>query len=135
MVGVGNHHAHRITHVPYGVQCKKWMRRRLVRFAVFAGDGPAADQPTHSGFRDVGTGVHSHHAGHLRCRGGIDTEGGMGVRGTDEIGVGLAGAIHVVQVPAIAGEKSVILFAAHRSADSRISHDYFPPSRIARAPA
>ena len=80
MVGVSDHDGDRVTDVAYGVQCQQWVRRRLVRLTVLTGDGPAADQPAHSGFRDVGTRVYSDYAGHLRCSGGVDAESGMGVR-------------------------------------------------------
>ena len=135
MVALGDYHGDRITNVAHGVECQQWMRRCLVGLAVFAGNGPAADQSTQSRFGNIGAAVHCDDAWHLRRGGDIDGESGMGVGRAEEIGVNLTETIHVVQVSAISGKKTIILFAAHRSADSGIGHDYFPPSRIARAPA
>ena len=110
-----------IAHLALG---QRRMRAGLHRRAVLGMDHPAADQPADLVVGEILAGEDVDHArACLRAAAmSIELDVGMGVRRAQEIGVGLAGAVDVVGVVALAGDEAKIFLAAHRRADSGRSH-------------
>jgi hypothetical protein len=115
---IGDHHRDMVADVAHGVDREHGVRRRLVRLAVLALDHPAADQAADLVARRVLAGEHGDHAGCGLGRGGVDLPDlGVGVRRAHEHGIGLAGAVDVVDIHALAGDETEILAPADRCSD------------------
>ena len=125
--GLGNHHGDGIADVAGLRLRQRRMRRHLHRAAVLGMDHPAADQIAQLVDREIGAGEHRHHARHFtRCRGVDALDARMGMGRADETGMGLAGSVDVGGVVPLAGDESLVLFAAHRRADAGRAHAFLP---------
>src|SRR5215813_7231916 len=90
-------------------------------------DHPAADQVTHLVLGDVRAGEDGKTAGRGQSGRGIDRlQGRVRVRRAHEYRIGLARAIDVVGILALAGDEALILLAPDGSADAGGGHG-FPP--------
>ena len=99
------------------------MRRHFHRRAVFGMNHPAADEIADLVGGELRAGQHRDHAWRGGRRLAVDRfDGRVGVRGTDEEGVSLAGPVDVVRVVALAGDEAVVLLAAHCGADPGRTH-------------
>ena len=93
------------------------------RRAVFRGDGPAANQIADLVINDLFAGEHVDHARHILRRGDIDAlDLGVGVRAADEMRVGHADQLDVVDVAALAGDETLVFLAHHACANAFNAH-------------
>src|SRR5437762_1450822 len=88
---------------------------------------PAADQSADLVGGEIGAGQDRDDAVCGAGGAGVDVlDLGVGVGTAQEIGIGLAGAIDVVGVVALAGDEAEVLFAPDRGADDRGGHARAP---------
>ncbi len=114
-----------IAHLALG---ERRMGAGLHRRAVLRMNHPAAGEAADLVGRDVVAGEDRDGARRLPRLGRIDlVDRRMGVRRAQEIGVGLAGTVDVVEVMALAGDEADVLFALDRSADACRAHDVSLP--------
>ncbi len=119
IVAVGHHHRHRVADIAHRVDRHHRMRRRLVRLAVLVLDHPAADQAADLGVDQVLAGEDLDHARHLLGRRGVDAlDLGVGVRRTQEVGVGRARERQVVDVAAGSGQEALVFRPENAGTDS-----------------
>ena len=131
--GLGDHHGDMVADIANLALRQHRMGTGAHRRAVLRMDHPAADEPSHLVGRDILAGEDGDHAGHGPGLGGIDAlQGRVGMWRAQEIGIGLAGAVDVVGVLALADQKAVVLFAAHGRADAGHSHGVLPQGRARR---
>ena len=98
--------------------------------AVLGVDHPAANEPADLVGGDVGACIDRQAARRFHRGGGIDAlDVGVGVRRAHEHGVGLAGAIDVVGVLALAGDEALVFLATHWRADAGCAHGC-PPAGV-----
>ena len=121
--GLGDHDRDRVADVVRLVAGDRRMRRHLHRRAVLRRDRPAADQIADLVGREIGAGQHRDDAGHAFRFGAVDLlDLRVRVRRADEIDVGLARAVDVVGVLALAGDEPVVFLAADCRADPGRAH-------------
>ncbi len=119
----GDHHRHRIADMARFADGERRVWRHLHRRAVFGMDHPAADEIADLVGGKFGTGEYRKHTRHAGGSLGVDRfDRGVGVRGADEKGVALTGAVDVVGVVALAGDEAVVFLAAHCGADPGRTH-------------
>src|SRR5215472_1733435 len=95
-------------------------------------DHPAANEIADLVGGEFGAGQNCEHARHSGGRLGANRfDGGVRVRRTEEIRVGLAGPVDVIGVMPGPGNEAAVFFAAHRGADPGCAHFLAPPG-IAR---
>lgn len=95
----------------------------LHRAAVLGGDGPAADQVADLVVDELLAGEHRDHARHLQRGGRVDPlHLGVRVRAADEIGMGHARKLDVVDVAALAGNETLVFLAHDSRADAFNTH-------------
>ena len=118
-VGVGDDDGDVIADIAHLALREHRMGAGLHRRAVLGMDLPAADEAADLVRGDVGAGEHRHHAGRAVRRGGVDlVDRRVRVRRAQEIGVGLAGTVDVVDVVALAGDEADIFLALDGGADA-----------------
>src|SRR5262249_30322226 len=105
----------------------------LHRRAILGMDHPAADQIAELVGGEIGAREYCEHARHrLRCLSVDAFDACMRVGRAHEAGMGLSGTTDVGGVMALAGNESLVLFAAHRGADAGRAHALPPePKRTA----
>jgi hypothetical protein len=90
----------------------------LHRRPILRMNHPAADQPADLVRREILARIDPEHPRHRPCSAGIDrADRRVGVRRPQEIGIGLARPVHIVDVAALARDEALVLLAAHRSTD------------------
>src|SRR5215813_3247431 len=90
-------------------------------------DHPTADQGADLVRRQVGAAENRKTARRFARRGRVDAlDRGMGVRRADKHGIGLAGAIDVVGILALAGNEPLIFLALDGRSDAGGSHRFLP---------
>jgi hypothetical protein len=130
----GDHDGERIADMAHALGRQNRMGRLLHRAAVFVLDEPAARKAADRIGRHVGAGEHRHHAVGRFCFARFDAyDHGVGRLGAHEKRVDLVRARNVVRIVPLARQKPVILFAAHRRANSVDSHLRFSLQRFAFA--
>ncbi|GBD42175.1 hypothetical protein HRbin39_01564 [bacterium HR39] len=136
---LGDDHRHPVAHVAHLVRGEQAVGAHLHGAAVARVDHPPADQRPEPRLLDVLAGEHRQHPGHADDRGSVDApDAGVGVRRAHEDGMGLAGQVDVVGVPATAGDEPPVLLARDRLADALLHHDRSLPllvSGLTRPPA
>ncbi len=131
--GFRNHHRIGIADIAYLASRKCGMRRHLHRRAVLGVNGPAADQAAKLVEREIVAGKDRENTRHRgRCRGVDFLQLGMRMRRSQEMRDSLAGPRVIVGIVALAGDETLVFFAAHRSANSGRSHGKLLPRIIAR---
>ncbi len=101
-----------------GINRQTGVRRGRVRATVFAGNTPAADQAADTVRCHIRSCENINHAGSCFRRVQIDAfDFCKGMRRPQEITIGLAGLIDIVQVITVTGNKSLVFFTFYRSAN------------------
>jgi hypothetical protein len=130
---LGQDDRYRITHVPRRVGRDGRVGRLDHGGAVLVGDQPSAGEAAELLLGHVLAREHGCHSRRGKSRARVDaSDPGVGHVGAHDVGVELAWPVHVVGIPALAGEKAIVFLALDGSADSRAGHRQ-PP--IAFAPA
>ncbi len=125
--GIGDHDGHVVTHIAHLAlrQCR--VPACPHGRAILVVDHPAADEPADLVRRDVIASEDGQHAGHGGGLLGVDLlDVRMGVRRTQEIGMGLPRTVDIVRVIALAGDEAEIFLARNARADSSGRHDAPP---------
>ena len=137
VVAVGHDHGDRVADIAHRIDRHHRMRRRLVRLAVLVLDHPAADQAADLGVDQVLAGEDLDHARHLLGRRGVDAlDLGVGVRRTQEVGVGRARERQIVDIAAGSGQEALVFRPKNAGADSGGGgHGYTPADFMAGAAA
>ena len=127
---LGDDDGHVVADVAHLALRQRRVRAGLHGRAVLGMDHPAADQAADLVLGDVVAGEDGEAARRRQRCGGVDLlEGCMRVRRAHEIGPGLAGAVDVVGVLALAGDEALIFLALDGRADAGCGHG-FPPERL-----
>ena len=127
-VGVGDDDGDVVADIAHLALRERGMGARLHRRAVLGMDHPAADEAADLVGRDVVAGEDRDHARRLQRRRRVDlVDRRMRVRRAQEIGVGLAGTVDVVDVMALAGDEADVFLALDGGADAGRAHDVSLP--------
>ena len=127
VLGLGDHHGDDIADIADDARRDRRMGAGVHRRAVLGMDHPAADQAADLVGGEIGAGQDRDHAGGAGRLGGADrVDAGMSVGRADEDRVGGVPDAHVVGIPALAGQKALVLLAENPGADAVVSHGAFP---------
>jgi hypothetical protein len=117
--GFGDRHGDRVAGEACFVAGDRGMRRHLHRRAVLGMDHPAADEIADLVGGKLRAGEHRELPWHGAGGSGVDPlDPGMGMGRAQEMDSGLAGAVDVVGVSALAGEEAEVLLAPNCRADA-----------------
>ena len=93
------------------------------RRTVLVVDHPAADQPADLVRREIRAGEDADDAGHGGRRLGVDAaQLGMGIRGAQEIGIGLSRPVDVVCIAPAPGDEAMVFLAPNGRSDGCDGH-------------
>ena len=127
VLGLGNHHRDRLSGEAHDFRRHRRPRAHLHAGAVLRRDRPAADQIADLVIDDLLSGQHPDHAGHaLRSRDVDALDPGMRVRAADEMGVGQAHDLDVVDVAAAARDETPVFLAHYAGANALNTHRISP---------
>ena len=123
VLGLGDHDRDRLTHKAHGLRRHRRPCAHLHARAIPGGNGPAADQIADLVVDELLTGQHADHARHLHRRRRIDTFYlGMCMRAADEVCVGHAQQLDIVDVAAFAGNETTVFLAHDACANAFNAH-------------
>ena len=124
---LGDHHRHVVAHIAHLALGKRRVGPCLHRAAILGMDHPAADEPADLVGREVVAREDGDHARHDHGRSRVDgPDRRVGMRRAEEIRVGLARSVEVVDVASLAGDETLILFPADGCADPCCGHEFLP---------
>ena len=127
VLGLGNHHRDRLSGKAHDLRRHRRPCPHLHAGAVLGGDGPAADQIADLVVDDLLSGQHPDHAGHVLGSRDVDAfDFGVRVRAADEMRVGQAHNLDVVDVTAAARDETPVFLAHHAGANALNTHDISP---------